>query len=52
MSITYDIKKKFNAQSTLKGNKVDVFHETNPSLVKTRNMKIIKEQLIFQHLKI
>ena len=37
MSITYDLKKKFNAQSTLKGNKVDVFHETNPSLVP--NMK-------------
>ena len=36
MSITYDLKKKFNAQSTLKGNKVDVFHETNPSLVKNK----------------
>ena len=36
MSITYDLKKKFNAQSTLKGNKVDVFHETNPSVVKNK----------------
>ena len=45
MSITYDIKKKFNAQSTLKGNKVDVFHETNPSLVKNKKYENYRRTL-------
>jgi hypothetical protein len=45
MSITYDIKKKFNAQSTLKGNKVDVFHETNPSLVANKKYENYKRTI-------
>ena len=45
MSITYDLKKKFNAQSTLKGNKVDVFHETNPSLVSNKKYENYKRTI-------
>ena len=45
MSITYDLKKKFNAQSTLKGNKVDVFHETNPSIVKNKKYENYKRTI-------
>ena len=43
--VSYDIKKKINAQSTLKGNKVDVFHETNPSLVKNKRYENYKRTI-------
>ena len=40
--VTYDMKKKINAQSTLKGNKVDVFHETNPNITKNKKYENYK----------
>ena len=42
MSITYDIKKKLNAQSTLKGDKLDIFHKTNPNIVQNKKYENYK----------